>query len=358
MNPAINRVILGGVALLTVYALPLSAEQATPAKPPAPCTIRIATDEVIHPHFGGVGFHCSEHEFRLTQEHLDQVLAKRWHELRPSFARVSDNCLWKTDRRDVQAAYLRMMKNVGTEVYMTTWNPRNVPEGPERVAYAKSVVDYLEYLVRVKSCTNLKYYCMTNELSLKGWGSMRTDLPTFKSYHQCFYDELAARQLDIKLLATDASPVSYWPTIEWASQNMDEITGIYGGHHYINDYALEDVRFYGWFLERIQWACGLARQKGKNFILGEFGSKQDGRVLNGVKQDRCLWYETPQEPLAACRYARRPWLPSMEVLTRWATGRFRTIRTSTPVPTSISGVCSAGPRQTIRRVLSTTVMAC
>ncbi|HEY3322723.1 MAG TPA: carbohydrate binding domain-containing protein [Planctomycetota bacterium] len=270
-----------------------------PEKPPAPCAIRISSENVIHPNFGGVGFHCSEHEHTFSQEHFDQVLAKRWRELRPSFARLGDNCDWKGERRDIQANYIRMMKDVGTEVYVTTWNPKDVPEGPERKAYAKSVVDYLEYLVRTKGCTNIKYYCMTNELSMKQWGAMNKDLPKFKSYHQCFYDELNARKLDIKLLATDASPVGCWPSIEWASKNMDEITGVYGGHHYINDYQLEDVRFYGWFLQQAKWGAGLARAKGKNFILGEFGSKQDNSVVNGVKQDRCIWYETPQEPLAA-----------------------------------------------------------
>jgi hypothetical protein len=47
------------------------------------------TSKVIRDHFGGVGFHA---DFSLpwsTPEHFDQVLAKRWRELEPSFARVS-----------------------------------------------------------------------------------------------------------------------------------------------------------------------------------------------------------------------------------------------------------------------------
>jgi len=271
-----------------------------PEKPAQPVAIRVLPDTIIHPRFGGVGFHCSEHEHTITREHWDQVLAKRWRELRPAFARVSDCCDWNQARRDIQANYILMMKEVGTEVYVTTWNPKDVAEGPDRTAYAKSVVDYLDYLVRTKGCTNLKYYCMTNELSLKQWGVLHKDLPKFKSYHQCLYDELAARRLDIKLLATDASPVDFWFTIEWAAKNMDEITGIYGGHHYINNHALDDLAFYDWFLGKTSWASGLARGRNrKDFVLGEFGSKQDGRTVNGVKLDRCIYYETPQEPLAA-----------------------------------------------------------
>jgi len=273
--------------------------KAPPEKPAGTCSIRIEPDTIVCPRFGGVGFHCSEHEHNITKDHWDQVLAKRWRELRPAFARLSDFCDWSQAKRDIQARYILMMKDVGTEVYLTTWNPKDVSDGPDRVAYAKKVVDYLEYLVRSKGCSNLKYYCMTNELSLKQWGSLQNDLPKFRSYHKCLYDELAARKLDIQLLATDASPVQLWHTIEWAAKNMDEITGIYGGHHYINDYALEDDRFYGWFLERVKWGAALARGKHKDFVLGEFGSKQDNRTVNGVKLDRCIYYETPQEPLAA-----------------------------------------------------------
>ncbi|MBP1601125.1 MAG: hypothetical protein H6Q06_1276, partial [Acidobacteria bacterium] len=54
----------------------------------SPTAITVTT-RVIHDRFGGVGFHA---DFSLpwsTPEHFDQVLAKRWRELEPSFARVS-----------------------------------------------------------------------------------------------------------------------------------------------------------------------------------------------------------------------------------------------------------------------------
>jgi hypothetical protein len=47
------------------------------------------TQEVIQPKFGGVGFHADFSLPSSTPEHFDQVLAKRWRELQPSFARVS-----------------------------------------------------------------------------------------------------------------------------------------------------------------------------------------------------------------------------------------------------------------------------
>lgn len=266
-------------------------------------TITIRTDDVVHPRFGGVGFHVFHHVFPTTEAHLNEVIAKRWRELNPSFARLNDSWEWDHDKLDEVAAHLLRLKETGTEVYMTTWGPKDTQPGEERAAYARRVVDNLEYLVRDKGATNIKYYCMTNELSLNGWGELINDLPKFRDYHQELFDELKARDLDIKLLATDASPLERWDSIEWATENMDDITGVYGGHHYINNHDLDDERFYPWFLSKLSWAAGLARQKGKDFIIGEFGAKQDGRVVDGVKRDVCIYWDTPQEPMVGIQLA-------------------------------------------------------
>lgn len=84
---------------------------------------------------------------------------------------------------------------------------------------------------------------------------------------------------------------------------MDDITGVYGGHHYINNHPLDDERFYPWFLSKLQWGANMAQRKGKNFILGEFGPKQDGRVVDGIKRDTCVYWDTSQEPLVGIQMA-------------------------------------------------------
>ena len=102
-----------------------------------------------------------------------------------------------------------------------------------------------------------------------------------------FYDEFKARDLDISLLATDSSPIEYWHTIQWASENMDNITGIYGGHHYINNYDLFDNSFYKFFLDKMKWGADLAKSKNKRFIVGEFGAKQNSNIIDSVHA-RCM----------------------------------------------------------------------
>ncbi|MGQ9731721.1 MAG: hypothetical protein ACUVX8_10670 [Candidatus Zipacnadales bacterium] len=259
--------------------------------------ITIRREKVVHPDFGGVGFHVFHHVHPLTQKMLDEVVVKRWRELNPSFARMNDSWEWDREMLDRVAEHILRFKATRTSIDLTTWDPKDTQPGEERRAYAQRVVDNLEYLVRDKGCTNIRWYCMTNELSLNQWGNLINDLPKFKDYHQCLYDELRSRGLDIGLLATDASPLERWHSIEWATQNMDEITAIYGGHHYLNDDPLDDERFYPWFLDKLRWGVGLARAKGKNFILGEFGCKQDGRTIDGIKRDVCIYWDTPEEPM-------------------------------------------------------------
>jgi len=132
---------------------------------------------------------------------------------------------------------------------------------------------------------------------------MVDDLDRFKRVHQLFYDELKSRSLDIKLLATDASPFRYWPTIEWAAENMDDITGVYGGHHYINGYDLFDTGFYDFFYDKMKWGSELARSKNKRFIIGEFGPKQNSNVIDSVNHDACIYNNTPLEKYAPLQVA-------------------------------------------------------
>lgn len=257
---------------------------------------------IVQPRFGGVGFQTFiTHSY--TQPHFEQVVGKRWRELNSSFARVVHYRKRSPKKFDESAAQLAFLKTTGTEVYMITDNAPDLESADERTAYAKEIVDELERFVRGHGLTNLKHYCMTNELSLGGWGRLGGDLPKFKDYHRALCEELRARKLDINMLATDASPISWWNTIHWATRNMDQYTGVYGGHHYISEFTPDDARFYPWFLCKLKWAAGMARERGKEFIIGEFGAKPDGRTVNGVIQDRCVYWDTPQEPMVSIQLA-------------------------------------------------------
>ncbi len=266
--------------------------------------ITIDRDAIANPHFRGVGFHAFHHIFPATDQDLNEVIYKRWREMNPSFVRLNDH--WDYDRATMEriAGHMARMKETGTEIYLTSWNPPDIRNDADLASWARRVADNLEFYVREKGLTNLRHYCMTNELSLPGqWGSLVNDLPRFRRYHVRLADEIKRRGLGVGLLATDASPIGYWHSIEWAAEHMDGITAIYGGHHYFNEHDPEEERFYPWFRSKLEWGVGMARAKGKQFILGEFGAKQDGRTVDGVRLDRCVHFETPREPLVTIQLA-------------------------------------------------------
>ena len=269
----------------------------------APVNITVRPD-LVRQHFAGPGFQCEMFLDSAPKEYFDQVMAKRWRELNPGFARVMlhrDRIKDANPLERLKEQLLFLKQATATEVYMTQ-GLRDVPEGPERQAWAKSIVDELESLVQA-GATNVKSYCMTNELSLHGWADLRKDMPLFRAYHQALYDELKKRGVPVKLLATDASPTTNWNTIEWASQNMDDITGVYGGHHYFNQFLPDSPDFYPWFKEQCAWAADLAKSKGRDFILGEFGPAQGAQSRWGAPWATAKFYNGPQEPMTGLQIA-------------------------------------------------------
>ncbi len=252
-------------------------------------------NNIINTEFGGVGFHVFDHVHNGPQWIYEQIFAKRWRELNPSFVRINDDPAWDFAKIDAVSKYLEVMKGTNTEMYFTSWNTNHIRSFKNEIDYVKKEVDNLEYWKRKLGFSKINYYCMANELSLDKWASMVNDLDYFKKIHQLFYDEINARNLDIGLLASDASPFSYWHTIEWAANNMDDITAVYGGHHYINDKDLFDNSFYNYFYEKVKWGTDIARSKNKKFIVGEFGAKQNSNIIDSVNHDCNMYNNMPLE---------------------------------------------------------------
>jgi hypothetical protein len=96
-------------------------------------------EKVITPRFTGVGFHAEFFMTTITPEFFDQVVAKRWKELNPGFARVFTAGRRSLSPRDQAALdgylkqFLFLKEATGTEVYFTTGGPKDTKPGAERV---------------------------------------------------------------------------------------------------------------------------------------------------------------------------------------------------------------------------------
>ncbi len=115
--------------------------------------ITVDPQDAVNEQFRGVGFHVFCHLHEMTQRQVNRVFAKRWRELNPAFARVTH--VWNWDLKNV-LPHLRRMQRTDTEVYLTTWNPKDTKPGEARADYAQRVVEVIERLVRQENLSNIR----------------------------------------------------------------------------------------------------------------------------------------------------------------------------------------------------------
>lgn len=256
--------------------------------------------------FGGFGFHNSEALFYrlIEKEHFDQKICKCYRELSPGFMRTFAGYPdWTRESMDTFADYYeRMQKVTDTPIYFAAAKGQLHFNDDERRKYAENVAERLDYLVMTRGVKQLRYYCFSNEMSIMDWGGLLRDLPLFKKYHEYLYEAFQNRGLNIGLLATDASSVSNWNTLDWAAANMKQITEDFCLHAYINDYRWDDLDKYNWFYN----LCRDAVMKsincdGKRFILGELGVSNTANLLRlpGVIRDVNMLSDSDEAPFGA-----------------------------------------------------------
>jgi hypothetical protein len=124
-------------------------------------------DEVINDDFRGIGFHVFYHLHDAPKWHYEEIFAKRWRELNPAFARITDHQDWDEKKKDKTATYLEVMKDTDTELYFTTWDTRTINNYANEADYVRKEVDNLYYYKKTKDLTRLNYYCMANEFRWK-----------------------------------------------------------------------------------------------------------------------------------------------------------------------------------------------
>ena len=266
-------------------------------------------------YFGGFGFHNSEAMFYplIEKEHFDQKICKCYREISPGFMRTfggySD---WTREHMDAFAEYYeKMQKWTETPIYFACAKGKYHLSDEERRQYAEDVADNLDYLINEKGVKQLRYYCFSNELSMNDWGGLLKDLPLFKKYHEYLFSAFQRRKLRIGLLSTDAANIDHWDTLDYAVENMKQISEDFCLHAYALGYEPDDPEFYPWFYQLCyDTVIKCTKCDGKRFILGEFGIKRQNKKdddsfirLNGVIKDVTTYNYTGEGAYAALMYA-------------------------------------------------------
>lgn len=225
--------------------------------------------------FGGVGFHNSEATMTplMSDKFKNEIALKTFSEISPTYSRVfAGYADWSKEAMDAFADYYdKTFRKAGTLLYVVPGRLPYITEDFDIDDYCEKVAKNLEYLIKERNCNKIRYYCVTNELSVGNTYSYFSEhLDLFKTFHEKLYMAFKRHGIDVGLIATDCSGTERFHQIGWAAENMDEITENYCVHLY-SHFVPGDLDSYQKYVDAFTPQVMVARSKEKRLILGEFG---------------------------------------------------------------------------------------
>lgn len=245
--------------------------------------------------FGGIGFHNSEATMVpiMSEKFYNERVLKTFREISPTFSRVYGGFAdWPQEAMDQFADYYdQTFRNAGTLVYMVPGRMPMPTEDFDYEDYYEKTAQKLEYLIKVRKCTKIRYFCVTNELSVGNtYAHLAKNLDEFKRLHEGLYRAFQRHGLDVGLVATDGSGEQFFPQVQWARENMDEITEDYCSHLYLGKYQPGDLEAYAYCCGHFENLAVEARKAQKRFILGEYGINEQKKTSLGAPMYNDLSY--------------------------------------------------------------------
>lgn len=233
--------------------------------------------------FGGFGFQHSEASMTalMTDEFRDERVLKTFAEISPTFGRVyigfQDMSKEAMDR--FADYYDATFRKAGTTLYAVPC--AMIPAFPDKAdpdEYAEKVARGLEYLIKVRRCSKIRYYCLTNELVVNGkwnWFERSGNLELYKKYNIALYEAFARHGLEILLLANDVAvttkPENALESLKWTAENLNDWVGVYCTHWYVYARKTEDLGLWNEYQPYFSNLVQIALSKSKRYILGEWG---------------------------------------------------------------------------------------
>ncbi len=233
--------------------------------------------------FNGFGFQHSEANFvaLMPDDFRDQRVLKTFAELSPSFARVYTGFAGQSrEQLDRFADYYDLtFRKADTTLYAVPCAMPPFADKIDAAEYAERVAKNLEYLIAVRKCRKIRYYCLTNELMCGdcwAWFAKEERRELFKKFYEALFLAFRRHGLDVRLLASDEAattrPERVYPFLDWIKDNMDEYVGAYCTHWYVYRREAVDLGLWNdsncYFSNLVQRALSC---NAKRYILGEFG---------------------------------------------------------------------------------------
>ena len=235
--------------------------------------------------WGGFGFHNSEATMTpiMSDEFRDQRVLKTFREISPTYSRLfAGYADWTKEAMDRFADYYdATFRLAGTTLYLVPGRMPTITEDFDPDVYAEAVAVRLEYLVKERKCTKIRYYTAANELSVGSnycWFRNHWELyvKVMKALHRAF----RRHGLDIGLMASDASGEGNFATIDWAIRDLNDQTEVYCWHKY----AAYRPELYDELYTGLTNYVRRCLAKEKRLSLGEWGAsaKKDwvGKMVN------------------------------------------------------------------------------
>jgi len=226
--------------------------------------------------WGGFGFHNSEASMTaiMTDEFLNQRVIKSFREISPTYSRVFAGFAdWTKEAMDRFADYYdETFRKAGITLYLVPGRMPIITEDFDIKSYCENVASRLEYLIKERGCTGIRYYCATNELSVGfkyAWFSDHMDL--YLELNKALQAAFLRHGLDVGLMTPDSSEFSKLPEVKWAMNNMNEQTEVYCWHYYANYWVPGDRKLYDTLTNALSALVRDAILLEKRVSLGEYG---------------------------------------------------------------------------------------